>query len=281
MMKVQVISILTDMIERYGIQILWEPRFCAIFSDLAPNLKREREIFHEIFEKQLELLIKKACRNENNRIPILRSLHQALRNEIGLTEQNANCVMNWYMFAVGWDLDGLFGEDIEIEAEYRNIWKKYDFGDTSWVDWEWKDQPAYPKFLKKEDRIIGYCWSEREWYEGELVECLGHYVADGRGKLVTPDGIYEGIFVFPYGIEEKKWICKQGRFFGIDHSFCEGNFINGKCEGRGKYVSPCTGVTYEGEFKNGKFHGYGKRKFLNGKLEDGMFLEGKFTGKAK
>lgn len=277
--QVQVIEVLKNMIKKYGIQILWGSRFFAIFSDLAPRLRREGEIFREIFNKELESFIKEACIDEKNQRLISQNLHQALKDKVGLTEQNANCVMNWYIFAAGWNLKGWFGEEMELEPKYPSDWSKYDLDSASW----WDDSAVndYPKLKKKGDQIVGYCWNEQEYYEGKLVKFFDHYVTDGKGRLVTSEGIYEGIFIFPYGIEEKNWSCEHGWFFCIDHSVYEGKFINGKCEGYGKYVSPCTGVTYEGDFENGKFHGQGERKFRNGTVEHGRFSKGKFIEATK
>ena len=55
----------------------------------------------------------------------------------------------------------------------------------------------------------------------------------------------------------------------------EGDFINDKYEGNGKYIYE-NGEYYIGEFKNGLKHGKGIEYYKNGNIKyDGYFINGK------
>ena len=60
----------------------------------------------------------------------------------------------------------------------------------------------------------------------------------------------------------------------------EGEFLNGKQHGKGKYSLP-NGYTYEGEWKDGKIEGMGKSKYPDGSLYEGNFLDGQHSGQGK
>lgn len=66
----------------------------------------------------------------------------------------------------------------------------------------------------------------------------------------------------------------KGKIETSINSTYEGEFNNGKFEGYGVYKSF---FTYEGYWKNGKYHGYGKFIY-NKKLYEGEFKEGIFVG---
>merc|ERR1711912_99890 len=61
----------------------------------------------------------------------------------------------------------------------------------------------------------------------------------------------------------------------------EGDYNNGRLEGKGKYTFP-TETKYEGEMKDGMFHGQGTLFFPNGSKyeatwQEGRAVEGKYT----
>jgi len=58
----------------------------------------------------------------------------------------------------------------------------------------------------------------------------------------------------------------------------EGDYINGKREGKGTY-SYNSGDIYEGEYKNDLKDGYGIYKYSNGDVYEGNYKEGYFDGK--
>ena len=57
----------------------------------------------------------------------------------------------------------------------------------------------------------------------------------------------------------------------------KGNWLNGKMEGLGKYTLS-EGEFYYGHFKNNIPNGHGIRKFANGDLYDGQYVDGYQTG---
>ena len=60
----------------------------------------------------------------------------------------------------------------------------------------------------------------------------------------------------------------------------EGELKNGKFHGQGKYTFS-NGNIYEGEFNNGKWEGQGKYSFSNGNIYEGEFKDGKSHGQGK
>lgn len=58
---------------------------------------------------------------------------------------------------------------------------------------------------------------------------------------------------------------------------CEGDFVDGKFCGKGKYISS-SGTVYEGNFIDSKFDGNGKITFVDGTVYDGDFVDGKLSG---
>ena len=61
----------------------------------------------------------------------------------------------------------------------------------------------------------------------------------------------------------------------------EGDFVNGKIEGEGKYFSE-NGEYYIGQWSNGRQHGKGKMYYKNGNIRyEGDFINGKIEGEGK
>ena len=65
-----------------------------------------------------------------------------------------------------------------------------------------------------------------------------------------------------------------------DGSVYEGEFVDGKRNGKGKYTY-ADGTVYEGDFIDGNFNGKGKYTFANGDVYEGDFIDDKRTGKGK
>ena len=59
---------------------------------------------------------------------------------------------------------------------------------------------------------------------------------------------------------------------------CQGNFINGKCQGTGILVF-ANGDKYENQFLDNKMHGQGVLVKANVEREEGNFANGEFIGK--
>lgn len=89
-----------------------------------------------------------------------------------------------------------------------------------------------------------------DYYEGEVIIEDGKLFFDGDGKFVAKYGdVIEGYF-------ERNYIIK----------------------GKGSFEY---GDTYEGEFKDNDFHGWGKRTYEDGSIYEGGFKEGWFHGQGK
>ena len=61
-----------------------------------------------------------------------------------------------------------------------------------------------------------------------------------------------------------------------DGSVYEGDFVDGKRTGKGKYTYT-SGSVYEGDFVDGNFTGKGKYTYANGDVYEGDFVDGNFT----
>ena len=102
-------------------------------------------------------------------------------------------------------------------------------------------------------------------FEGNIVNGL----PEGYGKQVTANGEeYIGYF-----IKGKK--NGVGKLYRLDGSTYHGDFENNKMSGFGviKYED---GSEYSGQFKNGLYHGKGREVDKNGRVTEGMWIEGKF-----
>ena len=95
---------------------------------------------------------------------------------------------------------------------------------------------------------------------------------NGRGKLILPDkSEYEGDF-------------KDNEFdgFGVFKSKSykyEGNFLEGKKSGKGKYEDLIKKSIYEGDFLEDKKNGFGIEKYNDGSIYKGEFKDGVKEGK--
>lgn len=71
------------------------------------------------------------------------------------------------------------------------------------------------------------------------------------------------------GFMQKEKPHGKGRLINLDIYYCEGDWANGKLNGQGKFVNFQTKEEYEGEYKDGLFHGQG--------IHTNIFLE-KYEG---
>ncbi len=69
-------------------------------------------------------------------------------------------------------------------------------------------------------------------------------------------------------------ITGTGRYDWPDHSYYEGQVVNGLRHGKGVYTNSKEGVVYEGEWKNGLRHGKGVLKYRNGSVYEGDWERG-------
>ena len=130
-------------------------------------------------------------------------------------------------------------------------------------------------------------------YEGEIKD----FKREGHGVEKCPEYVYEGNFHddMKNGQGSIKYL-KLGRKYegefknneitGYGYLVYEnkqtykGNLVDGKKEGKGKYIWP-DGSEYEGEYKNDIREGEGSLKWANGLIFKGKFHNGRPEGKGK
>ena len=73
---------------------------------------------------------------------------------------------------------------------------------------------------------------------------------------------------------------RKGKFIFANGYKYEGELKDGKFHGKGELIF-VNGYKYEGDFEYGKFHGLGKYTYKNGDTYEGEFKDGKRHGKGK
>eukprot|EP00984_Skeletonema_dohrnii_P022531 scaffold11656_cov85-Skeletonema_dohrnii-CCMP3373.AAC.2 len=138
------------------------------------------------------------------------------------------------------------------------------------------------------DSVMGSfaCKSYQSWPaidESSNESKMKKHSHSGKGTITYDNGdVYEGKFrnSEPHGIGmtyKDGRVCKGIWWNGkIEY---EGDLVNGKPHGRGKWTYS-NGAVYEGEWKNGKKHGKGKWTYSHGTYE-GEFRDGLRHGKGK
>ena len=109
-----------------------------------------------------------------------------------------------------------------------------------------------------------------------LIQLLENYILNNEEKIIYENGIY-----YIGQFENNRPNGKGKLYYNNGNILYEGDFINGKREGFGKYIDK-NGDVYEGQWLNGKKHGEGKIFYKNGDLlYEGDFVKGKKEGKGK
>lgn len=140
--------------------------------------------------------------------------------------------------------------------------------------------------IEGEGRML---WSNGDRYEGSFKNGLFH----GHGRMETPYGwSYEGEFTegditghgtLIYSDDQHytgqlRYARPEGK--GVMHSHgdqYDGEFKDGKYHGSGMLTTR-DGETYTGEFRDGVFHGQGEYVTSDGRVYRGEFVSGEFTG---
>ena len=90
-------------------------------------------------------------------------------------------------------------------------------------------------------------------------------------KFIENDSIFLGLF-------EKDLITpKKGILLTVNGEYYEGEFMNGKKDGKGKLLYK-NGTEYIGYFKNNKHNGYGQLTQIDGEIFQGEWKDGKING---
>ena len=101
------------------------------------------------------------------------------------------------------------------------------------------------------------------------------WVADKKEK-----DDYGGSTYYGYWSEISKSPNRSGTIFYPGDFVYQGDFVDGKKTGKGKYTS-VNGSVYEGDFVDDKFSGKGKITWSDGDVYEGDFVDDKFIGKEK
>lgn len=107
------------------------------------------------------------------------------------------------------------------------------------------------------------------YYIGDLVNGK----RQGYGKVIKPDGIYEGEVL-------NNWSHGKGKMTWDNSNIYEGEWKNGERCGKGK-MTWNNGEIYEGEYLNDMRHGYGKMMYNFGYIYEGEWKEGTRHGNGK
>lgn len=133
--------------------------------------------------------------------------------------------------------------------------------------------------------------------EGGILEgAFANGKANGYGRQIMTNGLYEGIFVdgqYAKGkllyddkytdegeFKNNKMHGKGSRSYVKDGTKYVGDFVDDKFEGRG-ILTKANGNVYDGEWKNNLQNGYGTLRFPTGDKYEGQFFNGKMHGKGK
>ena len=90
-------------------------------------------------------------------------------------------------------------------------------------------------------------------------------------KFIENDDIFIGEF------ESNLITPKKGILLTVNGEYYEGEFLNGKKDGKGKLIYK-NGTEYIGDFKNNRHNGYGQLTQMDGEIFQGEWKEGKING---
>ena len=139
-----------------------------------------------------------------------------------------------------------------------------------------------PIFIKDTIKVIGIHKSGTKDKKENFADLIGPIfnffsnLTKEKGKIEYEDGKYyigEILNGKPHG--------KGIKYNKNGNIIYEGECINGKAEGNGKYIYE-DGSFYIGEWKNDLKHGKGIEYYKNGNIKyDGYFIDGKYEGNGK
>ena len=194
-------------------------------------------------------------------------------------------------------------------GKIKNI-NKYDFTHTTKIENELEGNPIFLKGSKKvigiqknsknEANFIGPIFnyfqnfkeknirdeknSDKKGEDGIIRNEKGNYYIgenkdgkrEGKGKMYYKNGdlMYEGDFINDKMEGNGKYIYEDGIYY-------IGQFKNTKKTGKGKFYNKNGDLMYEGDFIDDKIEGNGKCIYENGNYYIGQFKEGKRHGKGK
>lgn len=136
---------------------------------------------------------------------------------------------------------------------------------------------GYNMFKNRTHEVEDYAWSG-----GHFTGTLSNLKPNGDGKFLSPDStiMKEGVFVdgklSGYGIEKVVSSVLDDGTIEVDYVKYEGDWKNGKYHGKGE--SRYTNGIYKGDFKEGKRHGDGIYRWKNGEKYSGEWVNDNMSG---
>ena len=161
---------------------------------------------------------------------------------------------------------------ITFEGEYKNGEKlkgrKYDFLDGNLLfEGEYKDNKIWNG--KGKESIGGFLIFEGEYKDGERLK--GKEYSGSLHPIMEYDGEFKN------GKRNGKGKEYKGRF----NLIYDGKFKDGKRNGKGKELDHKGNIIFEGEYLNGQRNGEAKEYFNSKLIFDGQYINNKRNGKGK
>ena len=175
---------------------------------------------------------------------------------------------------------------LNIKGKIINI-NKYEFKYNSSIDYNLNGNPI---FLENNFGIFGIHKGidedKKENYGYLIYPIINIITIDinkrrNNGKYINDKYIWEDGKYYKGEYKDNKPNGKGIKYYSNGNILYEGNFINGKFDGKGKYYYD-NGMYFIGEYKNGLRHGKGIQYYSNGNIKyEGDWLNDKFEGKGK
>lgn len=183
-----------------------------------------------------------------------------------------------YYWNDGTKLEGLWNNDKAVSG--KHYFKNGDIYDGSVFDNGIRISVTGKGtlYFKNKDMYVGevvksLCEGKGTMYYNDGTIMKGYWKEDryvGNCKMTFPTGsYYEGYFS-----RKNDDVTLQGKFVNVAGNYYEGTFINAKLEGKGSYKKSDGKVIYSGEFKNDKYHGFGKLHTTKDTYYEGEFVNG-------
>jgi len=199
-----------------------------------------------------------------------------------------------YYWAEGDFFEGYYLNNLR-HGNGRMTWKSGDVYDGAWKDdkrhgkgryvWgegKWKGESYYGDWLEGARTGQGkYIWKDGGSYEGGFLNGKLH----GTGIYTYPDGrretrTYDNDKLISSSKSTSSNSSAPIQKKTYNNGVYEGQFLNDKRHGRGKYTFQ-SGEVYDGEWRDGDRNGYGKCRWANGNSYEGDWKGNMRTGRGK
>jgi len=165
------------------------------------------------------------------------------------------------------------GNNLYSEGEIIKV-EKYEF---VYKTISTEDSPGYPILLKNTSKVIGISKQNNKINEPKD-ENYGNFIYPiinlFNGNIIYSNDQYEGDFVNDKFEGKGKYNYDDGKYY-------IGEWKNGLRNGKGIFYSKTGNIEYEGDFVNDKYEGNGKYIFVDGGYYIGEWKNGVCNGKGK